>query len=113
MGQASDLQAKLLPSYLATVKTIKRGAQPPPLSYSFVPLPLTSLPSSLSLCLLLSSLSFSLAFPPSAPLLSFPCVSIENLLNHRESLLHQDPLHTLVSVGNFFPYSLSPTTLGL
>ena len=28
MAQASDLQAKLLPSYLATVKTIKRAVQP-------------------------------------------------------------------------------------
>jgi hypothetical protein len=28
MAQASDLQAKLLPSYLATVKAIKRAVQP-------------------------------------------------------------------------------------
>ena len=28
MAQASDLQAKLLPSYLATVKAIKRVVQP-------------------------------------------------------------------------------------
>ena len=28
MAQASDLQAKLLPSYLATVKTIKMAIQP-------------------------------------------------------------------------------------
>ena len=70
MAQASDLQAKLLPSYLATVKTIKRAVQPhlalllltllSP-SYSFVSLPLiplASLTPFLSLCLLspLSSL---------------------------------------------------------
>ncbi|CRH48967.1 Uncharacterised protein [Chlamydia abortus] len=62
MAQASDLQAKLLPSYLAIVKTIKRGAQPAPCS--LIPLSshlsLTSLSSSLSLCLLLPSL-----LPPS------------------------------------------------
>ncbi|EDL14111.1 mCG1031072, isoform CRA_a, partial [Mus musculus] len=41
------------------------------------------------------SLSFSLAFPPLfLPSLS-PCISIIKLLNHRESLLHQDPLRTL------------------
>jgi hypothetical protein len=32
MAQASDLQAKLLSSYLATVKTIKGAVKPPPLS---------------------------------------------------------------------------------
>jgi hypothetical protein len=26
------------------------------------------------------------------------------VLNHRESLLHHDPLHTLTSVGNSFPH---------
>ena len=52
MAQASDLQAKLLPSYLATVKTIKGAVRPPPHS-------LTSY--------------FSLScLPPSYPLLS-PC----------------------------------------
>ena len=30
MTQASDLQVKLLPSYLATVKTIKGAVRPPP-----------------------------------------------------------------------------------
>jgi hypothetical protein len=61
MAQASDLQVKLLPSYLATVKTIKGAVQPHLallLSHSFVPLPLTSLTplsSFLSLCLLFSS----------------------------------------------------------
>jgi hypothetical protein len=60
MTQASDLQTKLLPSYLATVKTIKRGVQPPSRSLTltltpFVLLPLPSLSSFLSRCLLLSS----------------------------------------------------------
>jgi hypothetical protein len=106
------------------------------LSYSFVLLPLTSLSSSPSLCLLLSSplffflflssllslslsfflsffLSFSLSLSLSLSLylLSFPCISIIKLLNHKMSLLLQVLLHTLVSVGNFFPYSLSPATL--
>ena len=36
MAQASDLQAKLLPSYLATVKTIKEAVRPP--SCSLIPL---------------------------------------------------------------------------
>ncbi|EDL14112.1 mCG1031072, isoform CRA_b, partial [Mus musculus] len=45
------------------------------------------------------SLSFSLAFPPLfLPSLS-PCISIIKLLNHRESLLHQDPLRTLQNDG--------------
>jgi hypothetical protein len=95
MAQASDRQAKLLPSYLATVKTITSGAQPPPR-------PLTSLSSSFSLCPLLSSFSLASPHPLSTFSLS-PCISIIKLLNHRESLLHQGPLHTLVSVGNFSP----------
>ena len=55
MAQASDLQTKLLPSYLATVKTIKRAVQPHLallllLLVFFLPLTLT-----LSLTLSLSS----------------------------------------------------------
>jgi hypothetical protein len=46
-------------------------------------------------------------------LLSFMCFPCISIINHKESLLYQDPLHTLVSVGNFFPYSLSPITPGL
>jgi hypothetical protein len=84
MAQASDLQAKVLPNYLATVKTIKRGAQPPPRS-------LTPLSSYLSLLSLLSplpilfvfssplsflSLSFSLASPLSLPLSLFLSLSL-------------------------------------
>ena len=66
MAQASDLQAKLLPSYLATVKAIKRVVQPllALLLVSLISHSLTSYPSlsaSLpSLCLLLSPLLFSL-----------------------------------------------------
>jgi hypothetical protein len=90
MAQDSDLEAKLLPSYLATVKSIKRAVQ----------LPL----GSQALILILLSLSLSLSL---SSLLSFPCISIIKLLNH------QDWLCTLVSVGNFFPYSLSPITPGL
>ena len=86
MSQASDLQAKLLPSYLAIVK-IKRAIQPllalllislllltlsllslPPLSSFFVlSSSLLSLSPSYSLPF---TLSFSLAFPP--PLLPSP-----------------------------------------
>jgi hypothetical protein len=118
MAQASDLQAKLLSSYLATVKTIKRGAQPPP---SFLTLtPLSSYLSLLSplpfLFVFSSPLSFSSLCPLPPPpfyLLSFPCISIIKLLNHRESLLLQVLLCTLVSVGNFFSYPLAPATLGL
>jgi hypothetical protein len=140
MAQASDLQDKLLPSYLATVKTIKGTVRPPSLSLTLTPLflylsllsplpilfvfssPLSFLFLSLSLepfLPLTSSPSSSpprppflpLPLPPLSYLLSFPCVSIIKLLNHRVSLLLQVPLSTLVSVGNFFPYSLSPTTL--
>ena len=91
MAQASDLQAKLLPSYLATVKTIKRGAQPPPHSLIllssylslFSPLPFFFVFSSpLSFSLFLSSLHLSLFY-----LLSFPCISIIKLLKHKQSLL--------------------------
>ena len=38
MAQASDLQAKLLPSYLATVKTIKGAVKPTPLTLTLTPL---------------------------------------------------------------------------
>jgi hypothetical protein len=48
MAQASDLQAKLLPSYLATVKTIKKAVQPH-LSYALTCLHLTPLSHPLSL----------------------------------------------------------------
>jgi hypothetical protein len=69
MAQSSDLQAKVLPSYLATEKIAARFkggclAPPSPLSYSFhsfILLPLTSL-TTLSSLSLLRLLSFSLAF---------------------------------------------------
>ena len=73
MAQASDLQAKLLLSYLATVKNIKRAVQPhltyslTLTAYSLVPLlPFSLLPSLPSLCLLsflfvLSSLPLTLS----------------------------------------------------
>jgi hypothetical protein len=81
MTQASDLQAKLLPSYLATVKTIKRAVQPllalllftllfvsltslNPHSHPLFPLSLSSPLFSLPLTLFLSSLS-SLSLLPS------------------------------------------------
>ena len=71
MSQASDLQARLLHSYLATVKITvyhKRGCFPSPHSYA----PLYShSPLTLSLTLLLS-LSYSLAFLLS---LLFPILS--------------------------------------
>lgn len=66
MSQASDLQATLLPSYVATVKITahhKRGCLAPPHS---------NLSSSPLLALTLSSLSYFLAFPLS---LSFPFLS--------------------------------------
>ena len=82
ISQASDLQAKLLPSYLATVKSIKRAVQPPhssltPLSlyisllsplpflyFFFFPLlsPSFSLPLSLQ-----GPQSGAAPFPPSLP----------------------------------------------
>jgi hypothetical protein len=46
-------------------------------------------------------------------LLSFMCFPCISIINHKESLLYQGPLQTLVSVGNFFPYSLSPITPGI
>ena len=73
MAQASDLQAKLLPSYLATVKTIKRAVQPHLCSLTLLLLcPFVSLlsPFSLSSPLLSPSYSFYLAF--SLSLFSFP-----------------------------------------
>jgi hypothetical protein len=98
MPQASDLQAKLLPSYLATVKTTKRGAQPPQRSLTLTPLPLTSHFS------LLFPFSLSSPSPLSLPSLFPPCISIIKLLDHRESLPLQEQLHTLVSVGKSFPH---------
>jgi hypothetical protein len=64
MAQASDLQAKLLPSYLATVKTIKRAVQPllALLLVSLTSHSLTPYPS-LSPSPLLSPLPLTLAFP--------------------------------------------------
>jgi hypothetical protein len=58
MAQASDLQAKLLPSYLATVKTIKVAVRPPSRS-----LTLTPLSSYLFFSLLSSLFSLSLSLP--------------------------------------------------
>ena len=86
MAQASDLQAKLLPSYLATVKTIKRAVQPhlallllllcPLTSHFSLLFPfslsssfLSSLPLSLSLFLSrVPSQGLPLVHPPSPPL---------------------------------------------
>jgi hypothetical protein len=124
MAQASDLQAKLLPSYLATVKIIKRAVQTPPHSLTSHPLisllllcslplsltSLTPLSSFFSLCLLLSS---SPLFSLSLFYFLSPCISIIKLLNYRESLLHQDPLCTVVSVGNLFPNPSLPYPSGL
>ena len=80
MAQASDLQAKLLPSYLATVKTIKRGAQPVP--RSLIPLSshlsLLSLLSPLPFLFVFSPLSFTLAFP--LPPLSLPSLFLSAFL---------------------------------
>jgi hypothetical protein len=83
MVQASDLQAKLLPSYLATVKTIKRAVQPHltllPLTCLFPLAPHSHPISPLSLYSLLSSplLSSPLLSSPllSSPLLSSPLLS--------------------------------------
>jgi hypothetical protein len=83
MAQAFDLQAKLLPSYLATVKATKRGVQPPPCSLTLAPLFLyLSLLSPLPFLFVFFplpslSLSFSLAISLSLSLspfylLSFP-----------------------------------------
>jgi hypothetical protein len=67
MAQASDLQAKLLPSYLAIVKTIKRGAQHHHAllffhSFVFSLLSLLSLLPFLFVFSLLSSFSLSFSF---------------------------------------------------
>jgi hypothetical protein len=95
MAQASDLQAKLLHSYLATVKSIKRGVQPPPSSLILTPSsPYLSLISPLSfLCLLLSSLLFS--FPLSLFLSSLLSLSLSLCLS--------------VSLCLSIPLSLSPS----
>ena len=73
MSQASDLQARLLPSYLATEKITayhKKGCLTPPHSLTPPDLnPLTLLPPFLSLCL---SPSYSLDFLLYLP---FPFVS--------------------------------------
>jgi len=91
MAQASDLQAKLLPSYLATVKTIKRDAQSPPHS-------LTSLFLYLSL---LSPLPFLFVF--SSPLLSSPLLSSPLL----SSLLLSSLFSLLSSLLSPLSFSLS------
>ena len=87
MAQASDLQAKPLPSYLATVKTIKGAVKLPPhsltcLSYLSLSPPLSShfvFSSPLS-SLLSLLLSFSLAFPHSLSTFSLSsCLSIIKL----------------------------------
>jgi hypothetical protein len=88
MAQASGLQAKLLPSYLATVKTIKRGAQLPSLSYTLF----------LNLSLL-SPLPFLFVF--SSPV-SFLCLS------SLSSLSLSLPLSLSLSLS---PFSLSPAFL--
>jgi hypothetical protein len=103
MAQASDLQAKLLPSYLATVKTIKRGAQPATssLSYSFVLSSLLSLLSPLPLLFLFfSPLLFSSLL--SSPLLSSPLLS---------SPLVSSRLLSSLSLFLLSTYSLSPAFL--
>jgi hypothetical protein len=69
MAQASDLQAKLLPSYLATVKTIKRDVQPP--SLSLMLLLITSHSHPLSSLFVLSPLSFLFVLSSPFPLLLF------------------------------------------
>jgi hypothetical protein len=97
MAQASDLQAKLLPSYLATVKTIKRGAQPPPHSL-LLSLSLTPLSSHLSL---LSPLPF-LSSLLSSPLLSSPLLS---------SPLLSSPLLSSPLLSSLSTFSLSPAFL--
>jgi hypothetical protein len=71
MSQASDLQARLLPSYLATEKIavyFKRGCLAPPcfLTSLALPFPLLSLPLSPSYSLPFAlSLSLSLSLSPS------------------------------------------------
>ena len=78
MAQASEVQAKLLPSYLATVKTIKGAVRPPPrylmlvlltlLLVSLLLLTLTPSPLSLSFPLLSSLLTSLLSSPLLSPL---------------------------------------------
>jgi hypothetical protein len=93
MAQDSDLQAKLLPSYLATGKTIKGQFSPCLSSHSFVLLPLTILTpfSSLFVFSPLSSL-FLLSSPLlsspllSSPLLSSPLLSLTLLLSYSLTL---------------------------
>jgi hypothetical protein len=70
-------------------KDHKMGCSVPPLSLTSYSL-LSSPPLSFFLYLSLFSLS--------------PCISIIKLLNHTESLLYHDLLHTLVSIGNLFPH---------
>ena len=127
MAQVSDLQAKL-PSYLKTVKTIKGVFSPhlallpllllplilhshplSPLSLSspLLSSPLLSSPLLSSLFSLASPLSLSLSLsPPHLSLLFFSLHFFNKALKlYRESLLHQDPLHTLTSVGNLITYT--------
>ena len=91
MSQASDLQAKLFSSYLATVKITtyhKRGRLPPPHSLTH-----------LTLLTLLSSLLFSHSLPLS------PSYSLAFLL----SLF---PLSLLLAMAGFsFSFTCSPFSL--
>jgi hypothetical protein len=128
MTQASDLQAKLLPSYLATVKTIKRAVQPPPCSLMLLLLcsptshfshsSLLSLfvfSSLLSSLLLSSSLAFSLSLSLSLslPLLSFPLHFYNKALKpYRVSAPSRSTAHS-GQCWEPLPLSLSLITLGL
>jgi hypothetical protein len=87
LAQASYLQAKLLPSYLATVKTIKRAVKPPPPSLT----PLSSYLSLLSLPFFFVFSPLSFLFVLSSPLLSSPLLSSPLLLSL--FLLSTFPLH--------------------
>jgi hypothetical protein len=125
MAQASDLQVKLLLSYLATVKTIKRAVQPPSPSYSLTSYPSLSPPlsspfvfSPLSYLFILSSPlsylhSFSVAFPLSLPTFSLsPCISIKKALKaQRVSAPARSAAHSSQCCEPL-PSSLSPITLG-
>ena len=123
MSQASDLQARLLPSYLATEKITayhKKGCLTPP--HSLTPLalnPLTLLPPFLSLCLSPSySLDFLLYLPfpfvsswPWPVSLSFTFYPFSlpfynKALKPQSVSAHQGPLHRLSPVWE--PLSLSP-----
>ena len=90
MSQASDLQARLLPSYLATEKITayhKKGCLTPP--HSLTPLdlnPPTLLPPFLSLSLLLSRLS-SLSPFPLCLLLAMAGLSLSYLLSFLPAFL--------------------------